>query len=295
MIIIDVTIGRMETIIFDGRREAREREEKLKARVAELKYPPRLGSVVFGEDVASQLYTRLKMEAATRVGIEFDRADVSVNDDLEDLEKAVRWLSQREDITGLMVQKPTKEQWAGNSGQSPEDFEGWWARLTAQIDPRKDVDCLTRVNLMKIYEGKWTLLPATVKAILSILEIANSGQWAVDGKVKATIIGRSELVGRPLAAVLERKGYKVALCGSKTLDLASKVGEAEVVVSATGVPGLIRGEWIKPGATVIDVGSPKAEVEFEAAVKRAGFITPVPGGVGPMTVISLLENTMELL
>lgn len=282
----------MSAVIFDGKTFAKEREGLLAQRVSALKVVPRLGSVVFREDAGGLLYTRLKMQAAVRVGIEFDRMDVSIGDSLFDLRERIWQMCQRKDITGVLVQKPMKtvfEKEIGNSHSTTHNFSDWWKEIAGAIDPKKDVDCLTLENLEKVYRGKWQILPATVKAVVDILAKATN----VSGK-SVGVVGRSDIVGRPLAAVLKQQEASVKLLGSKD-DLSEVLPEMDVVVSATGVSGLIRGEMIKEGAVVIDVGAPKGDVEFEGVVKKAAFITPVPGGVGPVTVLSLLENVVGLV
>lgn len=326
----------MAIIIFDGKQEALKREALLKAHLNQLGRKLRMGSVVFVEDLASVLYTNLKMKAAERVGIGFYRVDVSIRDEPKKLEFQITALSERLEITGVMVQKPAVKTWLGVRGSGTFEktkFQEWWEGLTSKIDPEKDADCLTQTNLKKVYDGSWTILPATVKAVLTILGIAYSGsglgvrgsgfgyvggnQWAVlrhtsaslstsaqdkwtvasEQKfkgVRVAVVGRSELVGKPLAVILTQKGAEVTLCGSDTKDLAAKVRQAEVVISATGIPGIIKGNMVKEGAVVIDVGSPKGDVLYPEVIRKARFITPVPGGVGPMTVISLMENMTAL-
>jgi methylenetetrahydrofolate dehydrogenase (NADP+)/methenyltetrahydrofolate cyclohydrolase len=195
-----------------------------------------------------------------------------------------------------MIQKPSKKSWQQATGYKPQAYQEWWYRLTAGIDPAKDADCLTQTNLQRVYAGTWKIVPATVKAILTIMKIALRSPITDDRlQQKVVVVGRSELVGRPLAAVLDQRGAHVTLCGSQTERLDGIVAQADIVVSATGVADLIKGAWIKPGAVVIDVGSPRGDVAYDEAIKRAGFITPVPYGVGPMTVVSLLENVADIL
>ena len=262
--------------------------------------------MLFAEDEAGRLYARLKGKAAIRVGIEVDAQLASLADNIQGLAGQVEELSRRADLDAVMVQKPAKSVWLSSRGQRlGEPFNIWWQMLTMAIDQKKDVDCLTQVNLQKVYAGEWQILPATVKAVLSILEIAlkmEEGSLTVRGGeygkllegVKTAVVGRSDIVGRPLAAVLTQAGAEVSLCGSKTEDLGVYTCPSNIVVSATGVANLIHEDLIGPGSIVIDVGSPKGDVDFEAVKASAAFITPVPGGVGPMTVVSLLENMVEL-
>lgn len=320
----------MSAVIFDGTAFAAEREEVLQRRIQNLAVTPRLASVVFAEDPTGQLYTRLKMEAAARVGVEFDKVEVSFKDDLAHIQERIHQTGVRDDIHGMLVQKPSKQLWKtlffGHSERSEESislrdvsvlpqhdvqrtrsFEDWWRLLTAEIPVAKDVDCLTQENLQKVYRGEWQLVPATVKAVLMIglraKGIGDSEDLHLQSVLKRqrpfssdsiAVIGRSELVGRPLSAVLSQAGARVSLLGS-TDDLVDFVPKADMVVGATGVSGLIGGGLIKKGAVVIDVGSPQGDIVFREAKEKASFITPVPEGVGPVTVVSLLENLVELI
>lgn len=279
-------------MVFRGEAEARALEAGLKRSMAHLSRNLRLVSLVMREDEPSQLYTGLKAEAAARVGIGFERLDRSMTEPVESLAAAAAQASARSEVTGVMIQKPARSVYEKLTNRP---FGLWWETMTAAIEPKKDVDCLTRVNLDKVYLGQGRILPATVVGILKILADAQEqGVLDLDEKPKSVVVGRSELVGKPLAAILRQRGWPVSVLGSKDGSrLPEEVAKAKVVVSATGVPRLIKGEWITPGAVVIDAGSPEAEVEWETAVERAGLITPVPNGVGPMTVVSLLENLVQ--
>lgn len=270
--------------------------------------PLRLVSVVFCEDEPSQIYTRLKHEAAVQVGIEFDRIDHSLTDPISLIQSSIRSASHRADVTGVMIQKPGKRSWAQLTGKSPARFDDWWRELSSAIDPAKDVDCLTRKNLSKVYEGTWVLLPATVQAVLYIvaeaLKIDSQALTTISfepipelKQLTVSVVGRSELVGRPLAAVLQHKGAAhVSLLGtSMDPDLLSRtLVTSDLIISATGKSKLITGDMVKPGAIVIDVGAPGADVDFETVAPKTSFITPVPNGVGPVTVACLLENLSQL-
>jgi methylenetetrahydrofolate dehydrogenase (NADP+)/methenyltetrahydrofolate cyclohydrolase len=335
-------------MILNGKKFASEREKVLKNRVSRLGFVPKMVSVFFAEDSGSVLYTNLKQATAKRIGIEFHAEKVSVKDDVNEVLDLVRKYSSAKDIHGVMIQKPSKKvffeqvdtDWAASgmlatmaknlkyfvSSQGVgKGSDEWWRRLTSEISPARDVDCLTQVNLDLVYRGRWKILPATVRAVLSILEhtrtvLVSKKSEALPGKDSAgtvlagkrvVVVGRSEIVGKPLAHVLAQSGFRVVLCGSEGVaaesvgsqmievheprDLASAVFEAEIVVSATGRPGIITGDIIKRGAVVIDVGSPIGDVDFDSVKLKAGFITPVPGGVGPVTVVSLLENLVELV
>lgn len=288
----------MDERLFDGRAFAKTREDRLRAQILRLGVTPRIASVVFKEDAGSMLYIKLKKQAAVRVGIEFSTEELSLAENLETIVKHVEIYSSREDVHGVMVQKPMKESWAYTNGKGEGKFEYWWQRIVGAIDPKKDVDCLTKISLDKVYSREWKLLPATVKAVVSILnEGAGMGGETPDrfdlSGVKTVVVGRSDIVGKPLAEVLGQYGAQVRLFGS---DLDREVlAAADVVVSATGQPGLITGDMVREGVVAIDVGAPSGDFEFESVAPKAGFITPVPGGVGPVTVVSLLENLVELM
>ncbi|MCH7951192.1 bifunctional 5,10-methylenetetrahydrofolate dehydrogenase/5,10-methenyltetrahydrofolate cyclohydrolase [Patescibacteria group bacterium] len=322
----------MAAQIFDGKQFASEREKVLQRRISELGFVPKLVSVFFAEDPGSVLYTNLKQKAAQRVGIAFHAEEVSIMDDVDTVLRLIKNHSNDSKVHGLMVQKPAKaiffEQpdtgWAGaglmdtmvknlkyfvTAGRVGVGTDAWWKRLTVEIRPSKDVDCLRRVSLDRVYRGRWRILPATVRAIMGILESVSARRGLAEKRV--VVVGRSEIVGKPLAHVLAQKGAKVTLCAStgvvakslgsrlvkehKPLDLASAVSEADVVISATGKPGIITGEMVKRGAVVVDVGAPVGDVDFDRVKKKASFITPVPGGVGPVTVVSLMENLLDLI
>lgn len=295
----------MNATIFDGAVFATQLMRILSQHAQNTK--SRLVSIVFAEDEPSQVYTRLKHEAAVQVGIEFDRINHSLHDPVSLIQHSIRLACSRTDVTGVMIQKPGKRSWAHLAGKSPARFDEWWRELTAAIHPEKDADCLTRKNLSKVYEGTWSILPATVKAVLYIVSEAlriDSSMLLVPGArlvpqlVDQTIavVGRSELVGRPLAAVLKYKGASVYLLGNTTdtESMTSLLRSSTIIVSATGKPNLIKGEMVSPGSIIIDVGAPGADVDFATVAPKASFITPVPNGVGPVTVACLLENLIQL-
>lgn len=292
----------MKPIVFDGREFARKREEVLATAIKDYKLEPRIGALICEEDKASLMYSRIKKQAAVRVGVEFSEQLVSIKEPVQVLQDRIRVYADRDDVDGVLVQKPMKETWERELGLGDsEDFEAWWRRLILALPPEKDVDCLTTKNLQKVFDGKWQIVPATVKAVISVLVYADKEHGLLSGALEDfdlmghnfVVVGRSDLIGKPLSAVLRQYGANVAMFG-KDLDL-KKLKEADVVVSATGKPGLITGEMIKDGAVVIDVGAPRGDVEFESVRDKCRFITPVPGGVGPVTVVSLLENLVEMV
>lgn len=240
-------------MIIDGVKIAEEREQKLKARV---KPGTKLAILVFKADRAGQVYSRLKAEVAARLGIEVIKSS--------DPAMLTKW-NQDNSIQGVMIQRP---------GYRGKEFEAQWIKLVGEINPKKDVDGLRENSFF---------IQATVRAVEEILETVPFR----NGTKKIVVVGRG-MVGKKLAARL--KGIGIS---SKDEKLTEKTREADILISATGREGLIKTEMVKPGATVIDVGWPKGDVDFEAVKNVAGAITPVPGGVGPVTVICLLENLVN--
>lgn len=299
----------MSTTVFDGEKFALQRESQVKKAAGELGISAKMVSIFFAQDPMSIVYTNLKQAAAERVGIKFHAEEVGLKDEFESLLRVIRRFSRDPDYNGVMVQKPSKRIVIENIDVGEGGFSEWWRRLVAQINPANDVDCLTQVSLDRVYRGEWTIIPATARAVLSILDQAVSKTKLVNKKV--LIVGRSELIGKPLAHVLTQRGIQVSMSGSEGVvaeskagelievhepqDLASVLSQADVIVSATGKPGLVTGDRVKRGVVVIDVGEPQGDVEFSSVSKKASFITPVPGGVGPVTVVSLLENLLDLI
>jgi methylenetetrahydrofolate dehydrogenase (NADP+)/methenyltetrahydrofolate cyclohydrolase len=283
-------------MVFDGKEFAKGKEAELRARVEELKtrgIVPKLVSILADISPESRLYVSLKAQFAQKIGIiyEVHQFDGSATEEIvADIEKA----NNDPSVQGIMIQLPVVNEEA----------------VVAAISPAKDVDCLTPANLGLILGGQPRVLPATVKAVMEILRNTKeeeTGQ-AVENKWLAgenvVIIGASIIVGKPLAILLSDLGATVTICRSRTENLAEVTKKADILVSATGVAGLITRAMVKPGAKVIDVGISKllrggkfrvlGDVEKEA-LERASFFTPVPGGVGPVTVACLFENLFELI
>jgi methylenetetrahydrofolate dehydrogenase (NADP+) / methenyltetrahydrofolate cyclohydrolase len=239
-----------------------------------------LATILVGDDPASHVYIRLKHEAAEEAGIEaIDRrlpADVAESQLLE----LVARLNDDDGVDGILVQLPL-----------PDHIDE--AKVLRAVDPLKDVDGYHPYNAGHLYAGRPTLVPATPVGIMSLLaeyEIPLVG-------VRAVVVGRSLIVGKPTALLLLNAHATVTVCHSRTDDLARHTREADVLVAAVGIPGVIAPEMVKPGAAVIDVGINRTETGLvgdvdPAAARRAAFVTPVPGGVGPMTIASLLANTV---
>jgi methylenetetrahydrofolate dehydrogenase (NADP+)/methenyltetrahydrofolate cyclohydrolase len=254
-------------------------------RVARLKsagLEPGLATVLVGDDPASRVYVGNKERACAEVGIRSYGHRLDAGTSQAELLTLIAELGRRADVHGILVQLPL-----------PPHLN---AQLVIQaLPPAKDVDGLHPVNQGRLMAGEAGPRPCTPLGVLRLIDETGLG---LAGQ-RAAVVGRSVLVGKPVALMLLERHATVTLCHSRTKDLADEVGRADVVVAATGQPALVRGAWIKPGAVVIDVGINRGadgklcgDVEFAAAAERAAFITPVPGGVGPMTVAMLLANTV---
>jgi methylenetetrahydrofolate dehydrogenase (NADP+)/methenyltetrahydrofolate cyclohydrolase len=243
---------------------------------------PGLATVLVGEDPASRLYVRTKEKACHEAGILSFSQRLAASVSESELVGLVESLNERRDVHGTLVQLPL-----------PPSIPA--QRVIERIAPQKDVDGLHPYNQGCLIAGGGGLRPCTP---LGVMRLIDSTGETLAGK-RATVVGRSTLVGKPLAFMLLERHATVTLCHSRTADLPGEVGRADVLIAAMGRPQAIRGEWIRPGAIVIDVGISRlpsgelrGDVEFEPARERASFITPVPGGVGPMTVAMLLANTV---
>jgi methylenetetrahydrofolate dehydrogenase (NADP+)/methenyltetrahydrofolate cyclohydrolase len=272
--------------IIDGKAIAQQVRSEVAAEVAAWVAAgndrPGLATVLVGEDPASAVYVGGKQKASAEVGIEgFDhRLDRDATH--AEVEALLRDLNEDPRVSGILLQLPT-----------PPQVDG--ARLTEMIDPAKDVDGLTPISAGLLAKGRPGLRPATPQGVIELLRRHGV---ALEG-AEAVVVGRSELVGKPLASLLLAENATVTTCHSRTRDLAEVCRRADVLVAAVGRPGLVRGDWVREGAVVIDVGINRTEaglagdVEFERAAERARLITPVPGGVGPMTIAMLLRNTLQ--
>lgn len=278
----------MTAQIIDGKQIAAavrsEVRQRIDARLAERKRPPGLAVILIGSDPASQVYVRNKRKACDEVGIESRSYDLPVQTTQHELVTLIDELNHDSTIDGILVQLPL-----------PDHIDP--SLIIEQIDPGKDVDGFHPTNIGKLTLRIPGLRPCTPYGVMRLLD---STDETYKGR-HAVIVGASNIVGRPMALELLLAGATVSVThrfsGNTTPDL---VRQADIVVAAAGKPGLIKGEWIKPGATVIDVGMNRLEngkltgdVEFEAATEKAAWITPVPGGVGPMTVAMLMKNTLE--
>jgi methylenetetrahydrofolate dehydrogenase (NADP+) / methenyltetrahydrofolate cyclohydrolase len=272
--------------IIDGKAIAARLRAEVAAGARELRgrgVAPMLAVVLVGDDPASAVYVRGKAKAAREVQVDVRDHVLPATTTQAELLALVEQLNRDPLVDGILVQLPLP-------GHLDSDA------VIRAIDPAKDVDGLHPVSLGLLAQGKPVFAPCTPKGCMRLLrEIGAELAGA-----RAVVIGRSLLVGKPIALLLANANATVTMCHSKTRDLAGEVRRAEVVVAAVGQPELVRGEWIREDAIVLDVGINRTaegkligDVEFQAAVQRARAITPVPGGVGPMTVACLLENTLE--
>jgi methylenetetrahydrofolate dehydrogenase (NADP+)/methenyltetrahydrofolate cyclohydrolase len=242
---------------------------------------PGLATVLVGEDPASAVYVANKQRACLEVGIEGFAHDLPAGSSQEQVETLLHECNGDPRVSGILLQLPT-----------PDHIDGSY--LTTLIDAAKDVDGLTPLSAGLLAKGLPGLRPCTPAGVLELLR---RHDVALEG-AEAVVVGRSDLVGRPVAALLLAENATVTMCHSRTRDLPGVCRRADVVVAAVGRPEMVKGDWIKPGATVIDVGINRTEtglvgdVEFSSASEVAGLITPVPGGVGPMTIAMLVGNTL---
>ncbi|MGE0748622.1 MAG: bifunctional methylenetetrahydrofolate dehydrogenase/methenyltetrahydrofolate cyclohydrolase FolD [Rhodospirillales bacterium] len=281
-----------DAALIDGKAHAAALRGRVAAAAADLRarhgVTPGLAAVLVGDDPASQVYVRNKGKAAEEAGLASFNHLLPADTSAETLLGLVRQLNADPAVDGILVQLPLPR---------PLDSEA----VIDAIDPAKDVDGFHTVNVGRLATGRrdGTLVPGTPLGCLMLLE-ATCGRLA--GR-DAVVVGRSNIVGKPMAQLLLQADCTVTVAHSKTRDLAAACRSADILVAAVGRPGLVRGDWIKPGATVIDVGINRidagggksrlvGDVAFDEAKAVAGAITPVPGGVGPMTIACLLRNTV---
>lgn len=272
--------------ILDGRAVAAALRDEVKLGVDILREErgviPKLVVVLVGDDPASQIYVRHKVRGCEVVGIESERRILPHDISQDTLHQVLRDLSADPSVNGILLQLPL-----------PDHLNDIIA--VEQISSFKDVDGFHYKNLGRLMSWASVLEPCTPRGVMTLMKARGI---EVRG-ARAVVVGRSMVVGRPMAQMLVRDDATVTVCHRHTRDLAEHVGQAEILIVATGVPELVKGDWIRPGAVVFDVGISRVDgrlvgdVEFDAALERVQAITPVPGGVGPMTVATLLENTLR--
>ncbi|WP_342031972.1 bifunctional methylenetetrahydrofolate dehydrogenase/methenyltetrahydrofolate cyclohydrolase FolD [Neisseria sp. Marseille-Q2251] len=277
----------MTAQLIDGKKISQERLQLVSAAVAKRLESglraPCLAVVLVGNNPASAVYVRNKKSACQKCGIRSLSYELPASTSQEDLLKLVDELNGNAEVDGILVQLPLPE---GLDSQA----------VLERIHPDKDVDGFHPYNVGRLVVKMPLMRPCTPKGVMTLLEA-----YGIDPKgKKAVVVGASNIVGRPQALELLLARATVTICHSATENLDKEVGAADIVVVGVGIPNFVKGEWIKPGAVVIDVGINRLEdgslcgdVEFDVAKERAGMITPVPGGVGPMTIATLLENTLH--
>lgn len=272
----------MSAKIIDGNFVSSQLRKQMKQRI-EGKITPGLTVVLVGENPASQVYVRNKVKACESVGIESRVIKMPKNVDEISLLEKLRGLNDDNRVDGILVQLPL-----------PQHIDE--QKILETIAPEKDVDGFHQINVGALVTGYGKCFPCTPYGVTKLLD---HYQIPLEGK-HAVVVGRSNIVGKPMSLMLLERGATVTICTSKTRDLVNFTRQADIVVMAVGRPNMLTGEMISPGAVVIDVGinrmqdgTLKGDVDFDSVSEVAGFITPVPGGVGPMTITMLLENTIK--
>ena len=273
----------MTAELLNGREIAKDYRAGLQSEVEKLKSQgivPNLTVVIVGNDGASLSYVRSKNKAAEKIGMESSIVRLDEDTSEEEVLAAVEKLNNDDKVNGILVQVPLPSQVDEN-------------KVLEAIAPHKDVDGFSPVNIGRLYTGQRTFVPCTPLGIMELLKHTGS----LEGKTVA-VVGRSHIVGQPVAKLLTNENATVTLMHSRTKDMVAQLKNFDVVVSAVGKPGLIKGSDLKEGAIVIDVGNTVVDeklvgdVDFDSAKEVASYITPVPGGVGPLTITMVLNNTL---
>lgn len=270
--------------IMDGKMISSKLKEEYKVKIQNLKRKPNLAMIRIGDDAAAALYLKMKGQTCQELGIPYTEYNLKASITQEELISEVKRLNDDDEVTAILIESPIP-----NHLNILEAFD--------TISPKKDVDGLNSINLGELAAGHPKMVPATPLGIMRLLE-----EYKVDieGK-RCVVVGRSNLVGRPMALLLLNANGTVTVCHSRTKDLAEITKQADILVVAIGKPKYITADMIKEGATVVDVGINRipgekkivGDVDFEKAKTKCQYITPVPGGVGPMTIISLIENLIK--
>lgn len=272
--------------IIDGKAVAAsvrsEIADSVAAFIAAYERSPALATILVGDDPASDIYVASKHKACAEVGINGEDHRLPATTTQAELAELIVRLNGREDVDGILLQLPL-----------PDGLDA--DAMTELIDPAKDVDGLTTTSAGRVVQGRDGLVPCTPSGVMRLLMHAGA---PLEG-AEAVVVGRSNLVGRPVASLLLAENATVTTCHSRTRDLGEVCRRADVLIACVGSPGLITGDMVKPGAIVIDVGTTRGpgglqgDVVFDEVLKVASAITPVPGGVGPMTIACLLANTLK--
>ena len=270
-------------IIMDGKSVAKETEEKLKTRVEILKkekgFVPILATVLVGDDPASATYVKMKGNACERVGMKSVKVELPETTTTEELLSKIKELNSNKEVSGILLQHPVPSQI-----DERKCFDA--------IDVKKDVDGVTCLGFGNMSMGEKAYGSCTPQGIMRLLEHYN---LELEGK-HAVVVGRSPILGKPMAMMLLNKNATVTICHSKTQNLQNHIKNADIVVGAVGIPKFIKGDWIKDGAIIVDAGyHPEqcGDIDLESCSERSLAYTPVPGGVGPMTINTLILQTIE--
>jgi methylenetetrahydrofolate dehydrogenase (NADP+) / methenyltetrahydrofolate cyclohydrolase len=268
---------------IDGKQIAKEIKEKIKQEVANLNTKPGLAVILVGEDPASEVYVRNKEKACQAIGYYSEKIVLPKETTEKELLDLVEKLNNNNEIHGILVQLPL-----------PKHIDS--DKVIATINPKKDVDGFHAINIGNLLIGKDTIVSCTPKGII---ELIKSTGIDISGK-EAVVVGRSNIVGKPVSVLLLQNNATVTICHSRTKDLKSHCLNADILVAAIGRPKFITEDMVKQGAVIIDVGINRLEdgklvgdVDYENVKEKASHITPVPGGVGPMTIAMLMQNTLE--
>ena len=268
--------------IIDGKKISEELKSAIALEVSGLKSIPGLAVILVGDNAASKVYVNNKEKGCQEVGFNSVKINRDENTTEKELLQLIQDLNNDETIDGILVQLPL-----------PNHIDT--KKVIEAIDPIKDVDGFHKENMGRLLQNNPTLRPCTPRGVMTMLEKSNINPSGLD----AVVIGASNIVGRPMAIELLNAGATVTICHSKTQDLPGKVKLADIVVAAVGIPRFVQADWLKKGSIVIDVGINRLEtgelvgdVDFDQAKDVVNAITPVPGGVGPMTIATLLENTL---
>ncbi len=271
-----------EKVILDGNVVANAVKEELKSRIDALKtkgITPCLATILVGEDPSSATYVRMKGNACAKLGIDSKKIHLDKETTTEQLLETIQSLNEDSNVHGILLQHPV-----------PDHIDERKAFETIAID--KDVDGVTSLGYGQTALGFGKYPSCTPAAILKIME-----HYGIDASGKhAVVVGRSPILGKPVSALLLNEDATVTTCHSRTKNLAEHVKQADIVVAAVGKPNFIQGDWIKPGAVILDAGYNKGnvgDVDYEACLLNASAITPVPGGVGPVTISMLLKHTVD--
>ena len=273
--------------IIDGKKVSAEVKETVRQQTLQLKndynITPGLAVVIVGDDPASRVYVNNKKKACEVVGFKSEEYALPAETTQEELLDLVKKLNTKEDINGILVQLPL-----------PKHLDD--KAVIEAIDPKKDVDAFHAVNVGKIMLGEYDFLPCTPAGVMEML---HSYGISVEGR-ECVVIGRSNIVGKPMGMLLLHENGTVTICHSRTKNLAEVCRRADILVAAVGIPKFVKADMVKDGAVVIDVGMDRDEngrlcgdVDFENVKEKCSFITPVPGGVGPMTIATLMKNTIK--